>query len=241
MTGMPRRGECFCSAAADRNSSFIVNLHALLSQRANNYERMGKMKKRWIAVMAAGMILAASVPVMATELTDTSNTGDVSVEATVANGDVAYTITIPKEVDFGKLTQPSDVSEDHNATESLEVAVTKLTGMDTTTQRLVVLLKDTTYGTTGFYLDGQDSANSGKSLAYTVSNSYGSDVASGTAYANGYLLVAFSEVEQSETYTLTLNQNQLYGQDLDEYAGAYQGTLRFYSKIASMSDYGLSD
>ncbi|MCD8218026.1 MAG: hypothetical protein LUD01_08285 [Clostridiales bacterium] len=196
------------------------------------------MKKRWIALMAAGILSLGAMPVMASELTDGAPSQEVPVEATVANGAVAYTISIPTEIDFGKLVQPADNAEEHNATQTMEVAVTKLTGMDATTQRLAVLLKDSAYGTTGFYLDGQESANTGKSLAYSVAHTNGGDVASGTAYANGYLLTAFSAQDQTSSYTLTLDQNQLYGQDMEEYAGAYEGTLTFYSKIVNLGEYG---
>ena len=84
---------------------------------------------------------------------------------------------------------------------------------------------------------GRDTANAGKTLSYSVFNGAGADISAQNRYANGYLLTGFEKAEESVTGTLKLDQNQLYGVDLSSWAGNYQGTINFFSRIASLDDY----
>ena len=47
----------------------------------------------------------------------------------------------------------------------------------------------------------------------------------------GYFLKGFTEQGQAVNGTLVLNQNQLFGQDLQAMSGDYSGHMVFYSEI----------
>ena len=47
----------------------------------------------------------------------------------------------------------------------------------------------------------------------------------------GYFLKAFTEQGQQVNGTLVLNQNQLFGKDLEAMSGDYSGHMVFYSEI----------
>lgn len=196
------------------------------------------MKKKIIALATAATMLFSATTVMAQELTNTSPSGDTTVTAKVSNGAVTYVVQIPDAVDFGTLQQPEDNAVEHNVEKEFNIVVTELTGMDVTQNRLVVLMQDAENVANGqFCIKGQDNMNSDKKLEYDAVNEFGESYTTALPYANGYLVTLFKAVDESAKVKLKLDQNQLYGVELDKYAGSYMGTLSFYTKIASASDY----
>lgn len=194
------------------------------------------MRKTGIAACIAATLAFCTLPAGAQTLTDIDPSGDTTVTADVANGDVTYIISIPDKIDFGRLTPPENDSAPHPKEESYTVEAMEINGLQKDTSRVVVLMKDAV-ANSGFQITGRDTANTGKTLSYSVCDSSGHDISTNTRYANGYLLTGFDKAEESVTGTLKLDQNQLYGVDLSSWAGNYQGTIRFFSKVASLNEY----
>lgn len=210
------------------------------------------MKKKWIAIVTMTALFAAAIPVAAAaeeepvetvekELTDIENAGSTAVEADViddGSGDVSYIIAIPEKIDFGTLQMPSDDSAAHPKQVGFEVSAVEINGLDASTSRVAVLMKDASTGSSVFQIVGSSGTNNSKILQYQVLSSAGVDITSGTAYPNGYLFAAFSTAGQAISGTLSLDQNQLLAdKDLTNWAGNYLGTINFYTAIASLSDY----
>ncbi len=196
---------------------------------------MKKIKKTGISVCLAAALVFGALPVGAQDLTEVNPSGDMTVTANVANGDVAYLVSIPETIDLGRLTPPADNASAHLKEVEYTVSAKEITGLQKGS-RVVVLMKDASGGR-GFQLTGRDTANAGKTLSYSVFNGAGADISAQNRYANGYLLTGFEKAEESVTGTLKLDQNQLYGVDLSSWAGNYQGTINFFSRIASLDDY----
>lgn len=212
------------------------------------------MKRRVLAAITAAIMLMAAVPVMAAEeseddtavtgeqdLTNLQNAGDTTVEADILGvdtGDVSYIIAIPEKIDFGTLQMPSDDTVAHLKKVDFEVSAVEINGLDTTTQRVAVLMHDKNTTNEIFKIMGSSGTNNSKVLKYNVLSSAGVDITSGTAYTNGYLFAAFSAAGQSISGTLSLEQNQLLdGTDITSWAGDYLGTINFYTAIASLGEY----
>lgn len=194
------------------------------------------MKKRWIAGVLAGILTMNVLTVSAQDLSNLNPAGNTEVTANVSgSGDVTYLISVPEKVNFGTLTQPENNTEAHPAVRNFTVDAVQITGLDTGEQRVVVLLKDGS-ASGGFQIIGQSASNSGKTLSYSVCNSDGTEITSGKEFVNGYLLTAFSAAGQSLTGQLKLEQNQLYGQDLEQWAGSYKGTINFFTRVASIAN-----
>jgi len=205
------------------------------------------MQKRWIPVMTAIALILGSSPVSASDaangntVTDALPAGDTTVTGKVEDaehGDVTYIISIPDKVDFGTLSQPES-----NAASPVErtaaISASEINGLNTGTSRVAVLLKDSA-ADGGFKLIGQDSANSGKELEYsiyTVAGNTETNVTSQNKYPNGYLIVLFQETGNKIDLKLKLDQNQLYGQELSGWVGNYKGTLNFYSTVGSIGSF----
>ncbi len=198
------------------------------------------MKKKlsiFAAALTATALLVNITPVMADELTNVSQSGDTTVTAKVSNGAVSYMVSIPESVDFGTLKQPRDEQADNTVSKTITVAATQLEGL-TGTDRLVVLMQDLEgRADYAFYIKGQDDNNADKKLEYVPkSNPAGVLVSDGNLYANGFLIADFKSVGEVNL-DLVLDQNQLIGVDLSGYAGSYQGTISFYSKIVDATQY----
>lgn len=193
------------------------------------------MKKRWAAALAV-MILGMSVlPVSAEEISNVDPAGNTEVTANVSHsGDVTYLISVPSKINFGALQQPKDTTQSHLVTRNYSVEAIQITGL-AADGRVAVLLKDPTKDG-GFQITGESEANRGKTLGYSIHNDSGVDITTGNLFPNGYLLAAFGNAGQTVTGELRLEQNQLAGQNLEEWAGSYSGTIRFYSKIVSADD-----
>lgn len=197
------------------------------------------MRKTGIAACIAAALAFCTLPAGAQTLTDINPSGDTTVTADVANGDVTYIISIPDKIDFGRLTPPENDSAPHPKEESYTVEAMEINGLQKGTSRVVVLMKDAV-ANSGFQITGRDTANMGKTLSYSVFvrvDDLDEDISTNTRYANGYLLTGFDKADESVTGTLKLDQNQLYGVDLSSWAGNYQGTIRFFSRVASLDDY----
>ena len=199
------------------------------------------MKKRMLAAVMAGTLLMTAIPVCAEELTNIAPGSNTSVEADIAaddTGDVTYIVSIPDKIDFGTLTMPADDAEAHPKTVGFEVSAVEISGLDTQTSRVAVLVKDAAAAEGKFQIAGVSGTNNSKILEYSILNSANVDLTSGTLYPNGYAFAAFSVAGQTVTGTLSLEQNQLLvDKDLANWAGDYQGTLMFYTAVAKFADY----
>ncbi len=197
------------------------------------------MKKRLIStVVLAGMLL--SVPALAADLSNTSVTGDTTVTAKVVGadtGNVTYTVTIPDKIDFGELKQPANsVSDPVNKDATVKPEI--INGLPDG-YRVAVFVKDAadTEEDPSFRVIGQDSANRGKVLTYTIKNSSTqANLLDGNRYTNGYLVGSFQNTDESTSLRLTLDQMQLFGQDLSAWAGNYKGTLNFYTRVMLVTE-----
>lgn len=202
------------------------------------------MKKKVLAVLASAIMLTAALQVSAAEdgeLTNVTPGGPTTVEADVIaadSGEVTYIIAIPEKIDFGTLTMPEDDTEAHAKKVGFEVSAVQITGLDTTTSRVAVLMKDAEAEAGEFQITGTSGTNAGKILKYSVLNSAGVDITSGTAYPNGYAFAAFSATNQKVTGSLSLEQNQLLSDtEIENWAGDYLGTINFYTAIADISSF----
>lgn len=206
------------------------------------------MKKRMFAVgLVVAMFLMSVLSVSATELTDLVPGGSTSVEADIVaenEGEVTYIVSIPEKIDFGTLTIPENKTEAHPKTVGFEVSAVEVVGLNAAKCRIAVLLKDATAEAGTFQIAGVSGTNNGKVLTYSVLNSAGVDLTTGTAYTNGFAFAAFSAAGQSVTGSLSLEQNQLLGENetseavsSEEWAGDYLGTINFYTTIADLSSY----
>ena len=48
---------------------------------------------------------------------------------------------------------------------------------------------------------------------------------------NGYMFVMLKDANDTLNATLALNQKQIYGQNLNDLAGEYSGTMTFHTEI----------
>ena len=63
------------------------------------------------------------------------------------------------------------------------------------------------------------------------------DISSRSYYPEGYPVYGFTAAGQKKNGQLTLDQAQLYGKTLSEWAGNFTGHIHFYSTIAAPKDY----
>lgn len=204
------------------------------------------MKKKVAPLLAAALVAANAVPVLAAEnleVSDAQQSGNTTVTANVNeidSGNVTYTISVPSKVDFGDLQRSVDMVTENNKERTGEVKLTAVDDLDTTTQRVAVLVQDAENGTEGFKIYGASDAalNNGKELNYDIlaGSPDQQDLISTTVYTNGFLIGAFQNQDDIVPMTFRLNQNQMTG-ELDQWAGTYEGTLTFYSKVSDVNDY----
>ena len=200
------------------------------------------MKKRILAIALAAGLLMAAFPVAAEDLTNVTPGGSTQVEADIVDsgsGEVSYIIAIPEKIDFGTLQMPEDDSVAHAKTVDFEVSAVEVTGLDVTSQRVAVLLKDSATSDGTFQIaqiSGSTVVENGKALTYSVLNTVGVDVATGTLYPNGYGFAAFSAAGQAVGGKLSLDQNQLLSDpEIANWAGDYAGTINFYTTIVNLA------
>lgn len=206
------------------------------------------MKNKLLAIVIALSMTMGAVPVMAAtteeqgeqQLTNVQSAGDTAVEAEIGSGDgsVSYIISIPEKIDFGTLVMPESDEEAHMKTVGFEVSAVEINGIDTQSQRVAVLMRDSAAQQGIFKISGTSGTNMDKVLTYSVLNSQGVDITSGREYANGYAFAAFSVAGQTVNGTLNLEQNQLLTDtEIANWAGDYLGNINFYTAIADLSDY----
>jgi len=182
------------------------------------------------------VLFCLAVPVLAEDLTDASPAGSSEVSGNVSStepgGNVTYTISIPATISFGSLTQPGDNKTPHINSQSFTVALTEVSNL--TQGQIAVLMKDATNA--DFTLTGQGTANKDKTLTYQVLDASGADIQKGSLYPNGYLLATLKTAGSSVNGSLSLDQNQLYMQNLKEWSGPFKGTINFFSKVVTVND-----
>ncbi len=220
------------------------------------------MKKKMAALLVAALAATNILPVMAEDdpttgsvagekyqdITNANQAGSTTVVANVEgsdSGDVTYTVSIPSYVDFGSLQRKEELMGqglEWNKVITGEVKLTAVDGLDTANQRIAVLVQDAENGTNGFKMNGASGVASSnkKTLNYKIyagDDPYQYDLENTTTvYSNGFLVGAFEKLNDTVNLKFKLNQNQMTG-ELDQWAGTYQGTLTFYSKVAGVSDY----
>jgi hypothetical protein len=207
---------------------------------------------------AAAMLLAISMTMAqglgtANVWADQNLTNDVQSGATTVTGNVAsspagsatYIISIPSTIDFGTLHQPQ-TNADSIVNASFTVRAVELNL--TSGSAVAVLMKDSDYDKNTaddyyFRIKGSDSTNGGKILKYSVSivkddgTTQEIDTSAAAAFENGYPVYGFQTVGKEKSGIVSLNQNQLYNQVLNQWAGKYQGTINFYSAVVNPKDY----
>jgi len=199
------------------------------------------MKKRLFAILLATAMMMGTLTVSASELTNVAPGGSTAVEADILGedtGDVTYIISIPEKIDFGTLYMPEDDSEAHPKTVGFTVSAVEIKGLDESTSRVAVLLKDAVAAEGKFQIAGVSGTNNNKILEYSVLNSGGVDLTTSKPYANGYAFAAFSKAGQAVNGSLKLEQNQLLTDKvIENWAGDYLGTINFYTAIAEIGSY----
>ena len=207
------------------------------------------MKSRKIVTiaLAAALAMSASLAVSAEgtkQLTKNNPSDFTEVKAHIDGhtGAVSYIIEIPEVVDFGNLTQP-ETNDNSYIAKAYDVTAVEIKGLATdaqgnVTQQVSVYVKDENATTTNsnFYIANTDPAKDYK-LQYHVFDTTNitettPPLSSVTMSSDkGYLLKAFTEQGQKVNGTLVLNQNQLFGKDLEAMSGDYSGHMVFYSEI----------
>lgn len=208
---------------------------------------MNTMKKSKIAalIMALAVLAVSAFAVSAKELTNTNQDGSSEVYANIkGDGEVSYVVEIPDSVDFGTLTQP-DTDTDSYVYQNFDVTLTSVSGLQSN-QRVSVWVKDSNSSLgvdENFYLTQQNPAEGLDAFKMTY-DVYGEEVNdgniaektainSGEMGENGYMFGMFKDVNDTMHSTLVLNQKQLYGENLNDLAGDYTGTMTFHSEVTN--------
>lgn len=197
--------------------------------------------------MAAALAMSASLTVYAEgtkQLTKNNPSDFTEVKAHIdgSTGAVSYIIEIPEVVDFGNLTQP-ETNADSYISKPYDVTAIEIKGLakddqGNVTQQVSVYVKDESATTTNsnFYIANTDPAKDYKLQYHVFDTTNISEttppLSSVTMSSDkGYFLKAFTEQGQQVNGTLVLNQNQLFGKDLEAMSGDYSGHMVFYSEI----------
>ena len=197
--------------------------------------------------MAAALAMSASLTVYAEgtkQLTKNNPSDFTEVKAHIdgSTGAVSYIIEIPEVVDFGNLTQP-ETNADSYISKPYDVTAIEIKGLakddqGNVTQQVSVYVKDEKATTTNsnFYIANTDPAKDYKLQYHVFDTTNISEttppLSSVTMSSDkGYFLKAFTEQGQKVNGTLVLNQNQLFGKDLEAMSGDYSGHMVFYSEI----------
>ena len=200
--------------------------------------------KRWCAGLCAAALVAA-IPTFAfatstaaeNEINDSTPSGNTSVTAKVSTqpdpNDPVYVIAIPQKVDFGTLQQPATNTDSYKKT---TITVRCVEANDIPNDKwIAVLVKDKTA------TSAADSFKLVKDNAENITLDYemlynDNSIQNQKWYTNGFLFNGFKKAGDTATDTLRLNQKQLYGKDMNTYAGTYTGTLTFYTRLAGIND-----
>ncbi len=192
------------------------------------------MKKRILGVVIATLALCMCMTVTALaedqQLDNTNTSGETEVDATIldAAGEVAYIVTVPEKIDFGKLVCP-EADEDSFTIQKFNVNCVQMQGVNNVTVN--VYNEGSTAGEANqdFYLKNQTNASCTFKPLYELYAQTTRIETSEPMDLNGYLYTVFTQEGQSITGGVRLNQRQLYSykDDLTPIAGTYTGTLVF--------------
>ena len=197
------------------------------------------MKARKILALSMAVATAATVSTatFAAQLTDTNNSGETEVTASIADvpGEVSYSILIPNTLGFDELTQPNTDTDSFKDVYFV-VEAFKIENLPEEKRVLVRVLDKNTSDEDDnqFFITQTTSPNT--KLTYDIFGHASIDpddnpVNRGELKEGGYLIAAFSGQGDKITGTLRLNQKQLYGKDISEIAGDYTGGIVFTSSI----------
>lgn len=207
-----------------------------------------KAKKIITALLFTGLTLAATISVGAETLTSTKDLDEVEVTARILGenepGEVSYIVSIPDKIDFGTLVKPADAG-DSFVEIPYTVRAEKITGLDDADHQnwyVRIQVRDKTYEMDEqeqFYLSQTTASypevSIGKhTLLYTIClGDSNANVEDNTSFKNehGFNIAFFHETGDEVTGKFRLNQHQLYGKDLNEYAGEYSGSAVFHTSI----------
>lgn len=206
-----------------------------------------KTKKIITALLAGTLAATAVVSTSAATLTNGNPDGSTEITARIEGagpGDVSYIITIPDKVDFGNLVQPETDTDSYKYI-GFNVEATEIRNFSTR-QAVSVHVKDSISEDDQFYLTQKESANPFK-ISYDVYERVVDDTnrtdytplnESGTPNEFGYHLCTFTSAAEGslQDVTLALNQKKLYGQNLEDIAGDYSGTMTFHSSIVTIGE-----
>ena len=197
------------------------------------------MKKVWGALVATLALCAAvASPAIATELDNTNNTGNTEVDAKIldAAGEVAYIVTVPEKIDFGKLSVPDNDAEgvDAYAIQQFQVKCVEMQGVS------LVKVHVYSFGSLAgeqnqkFFLTNKTNTACTFKPEYDVYAETTKIDVSEAMPANGFNYAMFSREGVSVTGGVALNQRQLlpYKDDLTPIAGEYTGTMVFTTSAA---------
>lgn len=196
------------------------------------------MKKKLTVMLAAVLALTAFgfAPAFAEEqatgqeLTDQVRSGDTEVDARIVDGagEVAYIVTVPEKIDFGRLVCPEN-DEDSFTIQKFNVNCVQMQGVSGV--KVSVNNDGATAGEKNqdFYLSNQTNAASTFKPSYEVYVGTTKIDTSVVMPANGYDYLVFTKEGQSITGGVRLNQRLLfpYKDDIASIAGEYSGTMVF--------------
>ena len=216
--------------------------------------------KLWTGILMACVLLGVSVlPLHAQELDSEQNQeGDTSVEGTVLDvspGTPTYVLRIPSAISFNRLKAPATDTDSFEDT-GFQV---QLVSIDNVSKGSVVavMLRDETApaqadnpnvpftikkgNITPFFTFKNENVKWIKICNRSSDPDQGTNLEdNATWYENGYHFGSFlpnAQPGSSLPGALRINTRQLYGKNMADYAGDYQGKLHFYSKIANAADY----
>lgn len=205
-----------------------------------------KTKKIIAAILTVALAAAATVSVNALELTESSNEGSAEVKAHIAGedepGNVSYIIEIPDKLDFGTLVQPDNTDEDHFKDINFKVLAKEINGLENNPGWSVrVKVRDQ-----NFELDNEERffisqktvtypeiSNGGNKFEYGVYIN-GNGITNNRVDENGFNIAFFNAAGEEIDARLSLNQNQLYGLNIEDIAGDYSGYMIFNSSIVKL-------
>lgn len=210
---------------------------------------MKKIKKVMKRVLLVGMI-AGIFPVItcAQDVNEGAQEADTAVSGEVAS-EIAkpmYVISIPDAIDFGTLKKPAS---NINAYKDVPFNITMVSLSDLQQGQVVsVLVRDAAWNsgpgssapTSPFAIRKGDKSLSYYAFSGNASPELGNNIYdTGRWHDNGLLYGSFGVGSEGQAISgaLRLNQKQLFDQNLEEYQGKYEGTLKFYTTIANVSDY----
>lgn len=196
------------------------------------------MRKKVLGSVLAALALCTAMvmPALAEDqqLDNVTNWGDTEVDATIVDsaGEVAYIVTVPTKIDFGKLICP-DTDVDSYVTQKFTMACTQMQGVNSVT--LYAYNDGSMAGEANqkFFLTNQTKPSCGFMPEYDLGVATERIDVTGVMDKNGYKYVVFTAEGQTIAGGVRLNQNQIYDEiynknrELADITGQYSGTIVF--------------